>query len=198
MKRFITSAAAACALALPAISHAGAFGIDMGTPISKLKVLEVIDTHGQVSIMTIEVPMPNDEFTSYQVVASTSVGVCKIIAIGKTHESDNDGSATKYAFSTLKAALTSKYGQSRDYDFLKNGSIWNGSNEWAPSIHENDRIFSAWWSKDYNSTTPDDIIHIILEVEAETLHDPHIELTYEFTNSYDCQKQSEESNNKGL
>lgn len=196
MKRFITSTAAACALVLPAVSHAGAFGIDMGMPLSKLKVLETVETHGQVSIVTVTAPTPNGEFSDYMVIASPSTGVCKVSALGVIHKADNDGTITKAAYAQLKSALTSKYGASKDADYLKDGSPWTGRDDWSSSIYQKDRVLSAFW--DNAKTLPRDLANITLNVKADGPSNPYVTLTYEFSNFPSCLQQMNAKDGEGL
>lgn len=176
-------------LIAPAVS-AQAFGIQQGTPISRLNIVQKISPH----YYSVNVPQPNDEFESYTVVATPGAGVCKVTGIGKTLDADRYGSQRLANFSSLRSALTNRYGEpEHQFDFIRSGALWTGAHEWAASIRQNERTYTAFWTNVGNG-----LDGIELDVSAITLSDTYIVVRYQFSNFEACRAEIDQHNNRGL
>jgi hypothetical protein len=166
----------------------------MGTPISKLHVLK----HDRENSYTIDVPTPNSEFESYVVLATPGTGVCKIVGIGKDHDGDAAGVEIRMAFNSMEAVLRSKYGNSKTFDFLQSGSIWNDVGDFAMALRRNERHLEGFWDRDENSTLPSDIRSINLSASATGSSSTYLTLSYEYTNMDACTAKRRATDNSAL
>lgn len=173
----------------PAVS-AQAFGIQQGTPISRLNIVEKISPN----YYSVNVPQPNDEFESYMVIATPGAGVCKVTGIGKTLDADRYGSQARQKFGSLREALTNRYGEpEHQFDFIRSGALWTGAHEWAASIHQNERTYTSFWTNVGNG-----LDGIELDVSAISLSDTYIVVRYQFSNFGACKAEIDRQNNRGL
>ncbi|GGR68144.1 hypothetical protein GCM10008959_32780 [Deinococcus seoulensis] len=131
------------------------------------------------------VPTPNSAFEFYTVKASSKQGVCMVRGTGLTIKNDPSGSLTKANFNSLKAALSSKYGTSEDFDFIKGSSIWKDSNDWMMSIKQEDRNLVSFWQPTASNKLPKGYA-IMLKVSALSSTDGWISVVYEFPNTEAC------------
>lgn len=174
------------ALALASVgtaAAAGPFGLEMGTPTSKLRVIGRADKPDTYQVAP---PTPDAEFSAYVVVASSKQGLCKIVAFGKDHENDADGTAIRAAFEHVKATLAKQYGSSGDFDFVDFGSPWSKGGDFAMSLRENHRSLASFWDSSEESTLPGDITNIKLEAKATSSTTTYVTVTYEFANFGQC------------
>lgn len=180
------------AAATPA--KAGPLGLEMGMPLSRLSIQQDLGDNRYV----VKVPTPNSEFESYIAFVTVKEGLCKISAIGKTHENDKAGTSTRIAYERLKAVLRDKYGPSKTYDFLHAGSIWKESYEWAASIYRNERSLADFWDREEHSNLTDNLTAIALSVKAVGLSNPYLILNYEFKNLQACDAVNVQRDNDAL
>ena len=198
MKTFVALCTALAALAAVS-AHAGAFGVEMGTPVAKLHLLDKGKTVGALKIYTIQVPMPNSEFEAYQAVVSDTTGVCKVVAIGKTHSDDKDGAAIRPIFDKFQTVLAGKYGTDLLNDFLKDGALWKEDYEFAAAINNNERVLQGYWdTRGKGVTLPQDLDAIVLEANAPNLSDTYLTLSYQFSNFGVCSSKQDAVENSGL
>lgn len=188
--------AAGCLWLVVGSAHAGAFGIDMGTPVSTLKVVDTVEADGPLKGYSVVPPLPNSEFESYLVLATKETGVCKVIGLGKIHENDSSGDDVKADFKGMLAALSGKYGEPTSYDFLRDGALWSRENDWAASINQNERVLVSFWSPKASASQTISIVQ--LEVDAQNLHDTYLKLVYEFSNFETCQQIKQAEDDRGL
>lgn len=176
-------------LIAPSVS-AQAFGIQQGTPISRLNIVDTISPY----YFIVTVPQPNNEFESYSVVATKGAGVCKVTGIGKTLEADRFGSQARQTFGNLKSALTSRYGEpDHQFDFIRRGALWDGDHEWSAAINKNERTYAAFWTEPASG-----LDGIEMTVEAISLFDTYVVIRYQFSNFAACKAEIDSQNNRGL
>lgn len=172
------------ALALAMMSSAavaGPFGIAAGTPASQLKVFS-----RSGDLLTISVPQPNAEFEAYQVLAPPGVGVCKVIAIGKTEDSDGGGEDTRSEYAALKASLTRHYGRPEAYEYLHTGSRWKGDEEWVMGIWQKERTQTSFWGTSGGPLGIDEVEAVQLETRASSGNSSYNALSYDLSNISQC------------
>jgi hypothetical protein len=177
-------------------ADAQAFGIRMGQKVASLDgAVEHKESRGratrQYSVKT--VPLPHSEFESYTVLETTKQGICKVVGIGKTHSADKYGVSLRSAFDDLDAALTSKYGEGKKFDFLHSGSIWSDADEFAMSLRLEERSLSKFWEMNEGA-----ISSIALTAHALSPTDTYLRINYEFTNFEDCIAENKLGDQDGL
>ena len=175
-------------------ASAQAFGIEKGTPIESLEVVREVSEFN----FSVTVPKPHSEFESYTVFATPEAGVCSVKGIGKDHDNDRYGSSVRSAFTDVSSALTGIYGASKNYDFIKNGALWDGGEEWVMSIRQNERFYSTFWTEDKQSDLPEGLNAISLSVSALSSDLAYIVLGYEFDNMDECIRIRDSQDEGGL
>lgn len=177
---------------------AQAFGVRMGAPVREYggKRPAGVDNPYYFSI---DVPKPNGEFESYSALATPQTGICKVSAIGKTHENDAYGTEAKSAFSSLRLALRSRYGPSEDFDFIRNDALWDEPREWVWSIYKEERSVASFWTKEAGASLPAELKAIALDVNSVSPTDgAYLSLSYEFTNFDECKAVISRAESRGL
>ena len=195
MRAFVGVIAAALVWTSGGPASAQAFGLEPGTP---MRNIEVVETLGD-GVYTVSVPQPNAAFESYMVVATAAHGVCKVVGIGRTLRADRSGSQVRSVYDDLQSAITAKYGQpSNDFDFLTANALWDGPNEWSASIRQNERTVATYWKRPETASLADNLSGIGLVVNAVNLNDTYVSLTYELSNWAECSAARRAVNNSGL
>jgi hypothetical protein len=183
-----------CLMLIPAQTLARGFGIQQGTSIEELDVVEDLGTGRYV----VNVPSPHSEFESYVVWASDSHGVCLVRGLGKDHDNDRYGQSVRAAFDKLESALEERYGDFRKGNFLNAGALWDETDEWVMAIRQSERVYQSVWDAQYGSDLPDSIIEIILNVDALSSSSAWIGLQYRLANFDECQQKLETLDSQGL
>lgn len=170
------------------------FGLRMGLTVAELKRLTgaTPDSARQGSYHSTRVPNPNADFEAYGFLVSPTTGLCKLWATGVTVENDGYGSALHSKFDGFQAALDQKYGEHKNYDFLRDGSIWNEPKEWMMGLYKQERILTSFWG-DSTST-----IRVRLKASALGSSSGWLTLDYEFANSSRCIDDLQRLNNSSL
>lgn len=171
-----------------------AFGISMGEPVSALTIVK--PGRSKASYL-VKPTTPNAEFEAYMVFTSKKQGVCKVVGIGRDHASDRFGADTQSAFKSLRTALAGKYGNSKDFDFIKSGAKWTKPGEWAMAIQQNERTLSSFWEKDQKSKIPVGLT-VMLQAKSTSPDTSHVLLSYEFPNFKACSAENDAANAAGL
>jgi hypothetical protein len=189
----IAGLATVALLAFPAVATAGAFGVEMGTPIANLPNAKATT---QPNVYSFAPAQKHSEFDSYLAVATPDQGVCKVVGIGIDHDGDKNGLVARSRFDELTLSLSTKYGKSRLFDFLHAGSIWGEPGEWAMGLRLNERTYARAWSAEIGSSLPDGLGSIMLEAGATGPSTTYLKISYEFTNMAKClapQKKKDDS-----
>lgn len=130
------------------------------------------------------VPQPSPDFESYGLVITPSLGLCAILADGKTLQIDSRGTQIQSAFGSLKHALALKYGDpSRVDDFLRPGSKIDKPEEWALGLAKEERILSAAWKLKSN---PAGLSVIRLDASGLSSSKAYLRLMFGFDNGDAC------------
>lgn len=175
-------------------ASAAPFGLMMGAKLSELRVVK----RTSEELYEIIPPAPNSEFESYLARITPGEGLCKVIAIGKNHEGDTNGIDIRDAFADFETNLGEKYGDGRKFDYLKSGSIWKESGEWAMAVSRKERAYTKFWTRDQGSKLPGDVTAISLDVKATGPSTTYLALTYELANYDRCASHREASDKNAL
>jgi hypothetical protein len=191
MRNFLT---ALVLIALPTVANGQALGVRMGDPVNKYA-----GKWSSEGVYEIRVPEPNSEFESYLAFATPSAGICKVVAVGKTHKNDDYGTGVRAAYEVLRAALTARYGRNKSFDFLRSGALWDEPREWVWSIYKDERTLSTFWDAEEQSTLPSSLQAVALEVNsARPTSGAYLSLGYEFSNMASCKGALTARDNRGL
>ena len=179
---------------MPSYALAQGFGIEQGTSVEELDVVEDLGT-GRYAV---NVPSPYSEFEAYVVWASDTQGVCLVRGAGKNHDNDRYGRSVRTAFDRLERALEERYGEFGKGDFLNAGALWDEADEWVMSIHQSERAYQSVWDAESGSELPDSIVEIILNIDAVSSSSAWIGLQYRMANFDECQQELEALDSQGL
>jgi hypothetical protein len=183
-----------------AASAEGPFGLEMGTPLSLVKVKTKLVPAGERvgQYTTSIVPKPHPAFELYGLVIGTKTGLCKVSANGKDIRTNRFGEGLVRATNDLAEALTSKYGTPNRLDFLNDGSIWDDPEDWMTGLQKDERVLWLLWSDDSGAHLPDGIDSVSLRAHALSTEVGYVRLTYEFTNFDECKAEIEAAQNSAL
>lgn len=181
------------------LSAATPFGLSPG-----MKLAEVEKLCGPIKLIkngiyiSEKVPKPHSRFEKYFFLITGQHGLSKIIAIGVTVNTSWYGEGLQNEFNNLKRALTKLYGTSRDFDFLKSGSIWDEPNEWTMALLRDERELKSYWLRQFSPKLPKNLSCIELKTHAESRGSGYITLTYEFTNAEAAVQSFKDKDNSAL
>ncbi len=197
--------AGSVALALPpqALAQAGSaspFGLRMGMSLAELSQRGNPTPLAEVpfSYTMTSVPVPHPAFESYSVTVTQGDGLCKVMGIGKTLDTNSFGTEIQSAFDELEQALARKYGRHKKFDFVQAGSIWNEPRDWMSGLRHKERTLSAYWDAEEKSSLPPDLTSIALHARALSGSTGFLIVGYEFTNFTSCQQQLKRRRDSGL
>ncbi|EGF92687.1 hypothetical protein ABI_11240 [Asticcacaulis biprosthecium C19] len=169
---------------------AGAFGIEMGTPLVDLKVVGVFDDLSPVKSYDIRVPAPNPDFGIYTVDLSPRTGVCRIYAVSRNYPNDQSGAQIKAVYSRVKADLVRKYGQPAQQNQRP------ATRNFATSLHTDESNLTSGWIP--NGGKADDVRAIHLMATAPDSSTTALMIAYAFTNDDACADLEAEAEGAGL
>lgn len=161
-KMFTVMAVLKATLAASAPAHAegGAFGFEFGQALPADAVPVQTITGG----FLVKAPNPYPEFEQYAVRYSDRTGVCEIFGFGRGYANDDWGFEIKSAYEKLIGALSKKYGDFIRSEFILPDSTFDKENEFAISIHMNERFHKATWS--FKSPPEGGVSEILLGVTS--------------------------------
>lgn len=177
----------------------GPFGLRMGMTLADLQKIGTVTATNTKGVYTMRtVPIPNNNFEEYVVTVAPSFGLCKVSGYGHTIQANAFGDQLKERFNALKAAVTSRYGVSRDFDFLRTGSIWDEARDWMMALYRQERTLASFWMRDETPNVPAYLTGIHLQARALTSSTGYVSLGYEFANSSPCIDELKAASNDGL
>lgn len=160
---------------------AGPFGLEAG--MTKEQIIKTVGesavkaSEGDALVLT-NVPEAHPDFEAYALVISPENGLMKMLAMGKSINTDARGSELKSAYNSVKAALTNTYGKpNHELDILSNGSIWIYPDDWMAALFKAERVLASSWM---DIPLPDKIRFIRLDAAAKSKTVGYLNLTYEF------------------
>ncbi len=187
MIKFAQAASLALTLAIASPALAEVFGVQMGATPQSLGAKLADKDPGPVKMYDLPtVPKPHREFESYAALSSAKTGICKIVGYGRSYQGDIDGEHVREALDTLSATLEAKYGKPLRFDDLKEGSIWDKSEDYAMSLKQEERTLVAFWVPKHGATLPPDLRAIKLEGAAVSSSETYLTISYEFANFETC------------
>lgn len=172
-------------ISISAAATAGPFGLNMGTSLTELSKQMKLKPEKLALYSTSSVPKAHSDFNDYRLVITPAHGLCKIIAWSKVISTSVYGTELVNKFSSLESALTTKYGNPKQYDILRNGSIWNEQRDWMMGLRKKERILKSYWTNE-GRELPDSVQAIELEAMAINTERAVVSLVYEFKNSDQC------------
>lgn len=163
MRKTIFSALMFVVFAITA-AYAGPFGTNMGDPKEKFGGLteEKKDRY-----VTKNLPINHPDIDEYYLTISPEHGLVKISAYTKPFVNDAYGTQARSKFDELYSQLKAKYGkESKKFDFLEVGSIWEEPQYWAKGIEQNERYYCAFWETGKRKNNETDIESVVLDIMA--------------------------------
>jgi hypothetical protein len=134
-------------------------------------------------------------FERYKFLIDPELGLCKVIAVGKTITTNSFGEGIRNDYEGLASALTAKYGPGKKYDFLRSGSIWDESKDFMMGLLKKDRTLATFW---INMPLPDQLASIGMQAYALSGSTGWITLNYEFKDAAKCVEKSKAKTNGTL
>lgn len=166
---------------LTANCWAGPFGVVPGLSAEDQGMS--LTEHRPFTYVAENIPSPHSLFETYIVIQTPKHGVCKMMAFTKGFENDGYGSTVRSKYSELRDALANKYGDFKEYDHLKSGSIWDKSQYYAMSLYKNDRDLVSFWTL---KKPVDHALNITVKASAHTSSKTYVSLAYEFEKTNEC------------
>jgi hypothetical protein len=180
------------ALAIPAL--AGPFGLAQGMTPAQIGVpLEALAAgHYRAS----SAPKAHSAFEQYLFKIGPGTGLCMVTAIGKTIDTNIQGSQLRAAFIDLSERLGASYGPARKVDRLLPGSRLRKPQDWMLALDQKQRVLAAIWDRRSGATLPPDLNSIAINAAALGTEFGYIQVEYAFANEAQCDaeiKQGEDS-----
>ena len=147
------------------LTHLGPFGIDMGEPLASVGPTEALGMPAWYHVTS--PPNPSPDFTTVDVEAFPSTGVCQVSSGGPEVTGDATGAAMTGQIDSVADALTSKYGKPTKIDDCSSGPIC-GSEFWTMAISQGDRRYGYRWD-DIPNSRGSGVGRIVLGVKAKDL-----------------------------
>ncbi|UOH17168.1 hypothetical protein [Acinetobacter sp. NyZ410] len=172
------------------------FGLKTGMSLTEVKriagdPIKISDNY----YMFTKTPKPVAGLSSYGMLITPKSGLCKVVGVGKTLNTNVYGDAIKSEFLDLKNLLTAKYGKpTRDYDFLRAGSIWKEHNDWMMGLYKEERTLTAMWGVNESNGIED----LMLNAIADSGNTGYVTITYELSNINSCSKERKSRDASGL
>jgi hypothetical protein len=175
---------------------AGPFGFDPG-----MTKQQIIDELGQNAIkeakgdvLTLDnAPRPHSGFEKYILFIDPKRGLVRLDAIGVDISTSVYGDELKDAFNSMEESIASGYGESKRYDFLRSGSIWDGRKDWMMGLLKKERTLESFWPNNDFTKLKGQVTSIDLEAKALSEEKGYLVLGYEFVG---FQEYHEEQKNK--
>jgi len=176
---------AVCALLvgmlLPVGASASAFGFKAGMTkdqiVAALGKGALADVDGDLYAFS-TAPSPHPDFETYTCIISPEKGLLKVVANGKTIDTNDFGAGVRDQFDKVAAALTDAYGQGSLFDHLEEGSIWNEPQDWMMGLLKKDRELVEYWT--HLPERGDHISAIAIETVALARDKAYLVVSYEF------------------
>ncbi len=168
-------------------AFAGPFGLSMGMKKSDFKgELEKLGGLNEYRYKTGTVPKEHSAFDYYIVKITPQTGLCHITAVGKNISVNAYGDEAQRAFDSMELKLKKSYGSNTRFDYLRDGSLWDGPRYWMRVLKEEERTLMVLWNKKAGSTLKDNLGAVALSVKGIGLTTGYLRLEYAFTNKYTC------------
>ncbi|EGF92683.1 CRISPR-associated protein [Asticcacaulis biprosthecium C19] len=187
--------AAAAAWLMAGSAMAGAFGVEMGTPLSQLRDAKLFNGSGPVKNYSITVPQPNAEFSRYVVGLTPETGVCSLVGFGRLYPNDGYGTTVISSYQRLRTALIAKYGPPISEDEVPPDTLSNGDSSFAVSIFRRERKVTVKWKL---NDGPDDVAALALLITSDATNATSVMIAYGFRNKDICDRISVQGDSTGF
>ncbi|MEF8714602.1 MAG: hypothetical protein V5B39_13775 [Accumulibacter sp.] len=185
----------------PAVVQAydGPFGLQEGLSAKQLEAMGItLHSENDGVYTTGKLLKEHSKFKEFTLVISEKEGLCKIIAISETIDTDSFGVELRKTFTALEDQLQDVYGKHKRFDYLMHGSLWKEPQYWMMGLLKQERSLSAYWGTDKGSTMKNNVDGINLKTIALTNDKGVILLTYEFDNIALCLKKRKDKEKAAL
>lgn len=179
---------------------AGPLGFSRGMSIEDIKKLGVFqpDTDPYWYAAN-SINKGHDNFEKYLVLVTPAHGLCKVIGIGRDIDTNSFGDQLKSRYKELTSSLIQKYGRpSKEFDFLRRGSIWNDDHDFMMGLTKKDRTLSSFWFVSDGVNLPDNLTSISIKSGAISSSKGFLNITYEFDNVDRCLEAVKSRSNQNL
>ena len=127
-----------------------------------------------VSYITVDHQAFNEGVTVY---FTEKTGVCMLMGMHKVINPDNYGETHKNDYELFRDRVAAKYGKYEEFDYLRDGSVWDKEQSWLDGLRAKERTLKAYWLEKYGSTLPDGLESIMVEADST-----YIAVHYQFDN----------------
>ena len=183
MKRFIVVVACYSVWC----AFAGPFGMSKGMTLEELKKQGNFSSSGAFQYEANTIKSGHPDFELYIATLTPEHGLCKIGAASKDIQTSDFGTELENKYNRLVEAMSEKYGAPKNYNFLKEGSIWKERRYWMMSLLKKERTLRAYWTSPEQVNLPDSIKAIEVDtLPLLTTSKGYITITYEFNNANAC------------
>lgn len=161
------------------------------------QILEIVGKNsiilsGDDNIVFNKAPKPHDAFESWALLISPKDGLVKVIAVGKTKETDDSGIELKQAFDSIVEGIANKYGKPKSVFSSCGGSneLECKSENWMLSLKDKNRQLSDFWEV----SSPNHVHLINVQARASSLHSGYVNVGFEFEkfNQYEDEKKKDQ------
>jgi hypothetical protein len=162
------------------------FGLRPEMTLAELRKLGNLEDKGVYWYSVKRLPSGHPDIEEYRLLVTPKHGLCKIIAWTGTIESNSYGQQLKEVYERFFTALASKYGNSKRFDFLRSGSIWNESRDFMMGLAKKERVLNAYWDQEEKSDLPSEIRSIEMVAHAVSSGAGAVSISYELHNASEC------------
>lgn len=181
------------------VHEAGPFGFWPGMAkqqiIDKLGQNAITEAKGDVLTVN-DAPRPYSGFEEYVLVIDPKRGLVKIHAVGKDISTSVYGDELKRAFNSLEESIASGYGESKRYDFLRAGSIWDESKDYMIGLLKKERTLESFWPNNDSTKLKGQVTIIDLEAKALSQGKGYLVLDYEFVGLHEYNEEQKSKENQ--
>lgn len=178
---------------------AGPFGFDPG-----MTKQQIIDELGQNAIKEAKddvlildkAPLPHSGFERYGLVIDPKRGLVKLQAFGVDISTSVYGDELKDAFNSMEKSIASSYGESKRYDHLRAGSIWDEPKDYMMGLIKKERTLESFWSNNDSTILKGQVVTIDLEARALSEEQGYLVLIYEFVGFDEYHKEQKNKENQ--
>ena len=185
-------------ISFPIEALSGQFGLEVGESIESIRGKGItLKNDGGFWYVTNKLPKSNSQIDNYSLLITPVSGLCRIVGNTERIKTNSFGDQVKSKFEFFETALNKKYGISKKYDFVREGSLWQDDQYWMMGILKRERYLRAAWRKDDNNL-PSDIRAIVLSTHAIETDEGVISLNYEFFNVDKCREEKNKADTDNL
>jgi hypothetical protein len=100
----------------------------------------------QDSLSLTTAPKPHLAFEEYTLYLSPTAGLLKVVAFGKTIETDAYGMELQRTFADIVKGVSNKYGPpEKTYDYHYSTDLFREDSQWMMALYDKDRVLVSFW-----------------------------------------------------